>query len=162
MNIKVITALATALSLISCATVTKGTKFEVSVTSTPSNATALFIDEEKKYKGESCITPCSVNINRQGRYITTISKAGFDDYKILVRPKLAADGVVGSAGNVATIGAVGGIGIIGAGIDHATGAMRDLYPAKLDIVLQPQGKTSYRMDEDGQRIEELFENRVRN
>lgn len=149
-------ALLSSCILSACATVVKGTSSQVSVTSTPSDASVIFIDENKKQKGSSCRTPCTVELDRQGRYLTTISKVGYDDYALLIVPRLSSDGFVGNLGSAALFGAVG------FGVDQASGATKDLQPSNLNIILQTKGKTSYRVDENGILIKELFENRVQN
>ena len=64
-----------------------------------------------------------------------------------MEPKLSASGGTAMAGNL-LIG-----GIIGAGVDAATGASKDLTPNNLEVTLAPNGGTSYAMDKKGVRIE---------
>ena len=125
-------ALMASIFLNGCATVVKGTSSTVSVESTPANATVIFIDKSKQQKGNSCLTPCEVQLDRQGRYIATVSKAGYDDYTILIRPRLSADGFIGNVSSAALFGAVG------FGVDQATGATNDLYPAFLKVIIGDQ------------------------
>ena len=64
----------------------------------------------------------------------------------MVEPKLTAGNVAASTGNVL----VGGI--IGIGVDHATGAGRDLKPNPVIVSLQPTGTASFRTDIDNNKI----------
>ena len=143
MNVKLIATVAVAINLAACATVTKGTKNEVSITSTPSEASVVMTDVAGKYEGASCTTPCSANLTRKGSYKTVVSKEGYTPYEIVVVPKISGTGAAGMAGNV-LIG-----GIIGAGVDAATGAMNDLSPNPLNVTLMPLGQESYRTDKKG-------------
>jgi len=151
MNIKLIVALAASISLSACATITKGTNFDVQVASEPSAAEAKFVNTENKYEGGTCVKPCSMKLNRKGTYKATVSKEGFDPYEILVFPKVAESGVAGGIGNV-----IAG-GLVGLAVDASTGAMKDLYPGEINVVLKPEGELSYRTDKDGNKVDDLFE-----
>ena len=89
MNIKLIAVACVALNISACATVTKGTNFDVAVSSAPSDAKVTFVNTENKYQGGTCVTPCFVKLNRKGTYKTTVEKAGYDSYEVMVFPKVS-------------------------------------------------------------------------
>lgn len=147
MKIKLITAIAASISLSACATVTKGSNDTVKMTSTPSEASILFEDTAQKLQPARCQTPCEIELNRKRTYKTTVSKEGYEDFVVMMEPKLSTSGGTAFAGNLL----VGGL--IGAGVDAATGASKDLTPNNLDITLAPNGGTSFATDKKGVRIE---------
>ena len=147
MKIKLITAIAASISLSACATVTKGSNDTVKMTSTPSEASILFEDTAQKLQPARCQTPCEIELNRKRTYKTTVSKEGYEDFVVMMEPKLSTSGGTAFAGNLL----VGGL--IGAGVDAATGASKDLTPNNLDITLAPNGGTSFATNKKGIRIE---------
>ena len=147
MKIKLITAIAASISLSACATVTKGSNDTVKMTSTPSEASILFEDTAQKLQPARCQTPCEIELNRKRTYKTTVSKEGYEDFVVMMEPKLSTSGGTAFAGNLL----VGGL--IGAGVDAATGASKDLTPNNLDITLAPNGGTSFAINKKGIRIE---------
>ena len=147
MKIKLITAIAASISLSACATVTKGSNDTVKMTSTPSEANILFEDTAQKLQPARCQTPCEIELNRKRTYKTTVSKEGYEDFVVMMEPKLSTSGGTAFAGNLL----VGGL--IGAGVDAATGASKDLTPNNLDITLAPNGGTSFATNKKGIRIE---------
>jgi len=150
MSFKYISALSIALSLSACATVTKGRNYEVQVTSTPSKADVKFAALGLSYKAPTCVTPCAIELKRNAAYKTTISKEGYASYEVMLSPKISESGVASGMGNI-----VAG-GIIGIYIDAENGANKDLYPNPIIVVLEPleTGYSSFRTDEDGNKIEE--------
>ena len=149
MNFKLIIALTTSISLSACATVTKGSNDTVKMTSQPSEARVVFDDTTLKYQPKSCITPCEIELNRKRTYNATVSKSGYEDFVVVMVPKVSTSGGTAMAGNL-LIG-----GIIGAGVDGLTGAMKDLTNNNLDVILAPTGGVSYAMDKDGQKVENM-------
>ena len=147
MKIKLITAIAASISLSACATVTKGSNDTVKMTSTPSETSILFEDTAQKLQPARCQTPCEIELNRKRTYKTTVSKEGYEDFVVMMEPKLSTSGGTAFAGNLL----VGGL--IGAGVDAATGASKDLTPNNLDITLAPNGGTSFATNKKGIRIE---------
>ena len=147
MKIKLITAVVASISLSACATVTKGSNDTVKMTSIPSDASVVFEDTAQKLQPARCQTPCEIELNRKRTYKATVSKAGHEEFVVMMEPKLSASGGTAMAGNL-LIG-----GIIGAGVDAATGASKDLTPNNLEVTLAPNGGTSYAMDKKGVRIE---------
>ena len=147
MKIKLITAIVASISLSACATVTKGSNDTVKMTSVPSEASVVFEDTAQKLQPARCQTPCEIEMNRKRSYLATVSKAGYEDYVVVMEPKLSASGGTAMAGNL-LLG-----GIIGAGVDATTGASKDLTPNNLEVTLAPKGGTSYATDKKGVRIE---------
>ena len=147
MNIKLITAIAASISLSACATVTKGSNDTVKMTSIPSEASVLFEDTALKLQPSRCQTPCEIELNRKRTYKATVSKEGHENYVVIMEPRLSTSGGTALAGNL-LIG-----GIIGAGVDAATGASKDLTPNNLEVTLAPNGGTSFATDKKGIRIE---------
>jgi hypothetical protein len=71
-------------------------------------------------------------------------------------PKVSTSGGTAMAGNL-LLG-----GVIGAGVDGLTGAMKDLSPNNLDVILAPTGGVSYALDKDQQKIENMKSRAVSN
>ncbi len=147
MNFKLTTAVFVAVSLSACATVTKGSNDTVKMTSIPSEATILFEDTAKKLQPQTCQTPCEIELNRKRIYKATVSKENHEDFVVMMEPKLSTSGGTAFAGNLL----VGGL--IGAGVDAATGAAKDLTPNNLEVTLAPKGGTSFATNKKGVRIE---------
>lgn len=147
MNTKLLIALLASVSLSACATVTKGSNDTVKMTSTPSEAKVVFEDTAQKLQPQSCATPCEIELNRKRTYKTTVSKSGYENFVVMMEPKVSTSGGTAMAGNL-LLG-----GILGAGIDSATGAMKDLSPNNLAVTLAPTGGVSYATNKDDQRID---------
>ncbi len=107
-----------------CATVTRGTTEVLTVTSAPSGATVSMSN------GERCETPCAVQLKRKFPLAVEICKQGYAPVVTNILSQISGAGSAGMAGNVL----VGGI--IGAGVDAASGAMRDLRPNPLSVTLE--------------------------
>jgi len=149
MNLKLILALTASISLSACATVTKGSNDTVKMTSKPSEASVLFEDTAQKLQPQSCQTPCEIELNRKRTYKATVSKPNYENFVVIMEPKVSTSGGTAMAGNL-LMG-----GILGAGVDAATGAMKDLTPNNLDVTLAPTGGSSFATDKKGQRIDSL-------
>ena len=146
MNIKLIATLGVAFNLTACATVVNGTKDTLKVASTPSQANVDIVDNSGDLSPRTCTTPCEIELKRKKSYNVTVSKDGFSPYTLSVVPKLSAGNVATSTGNVLAGG------LIGIGVDHATGAGRDLKPNPVTVTLQPTGTSSFRTDKDGNKV----------
>jgi PEGA domain len=122
---KVAALAAAAGSLAACATVTRGSSTAWEVNTTPPGATV------RTSNGMICeSTPCSITMSRKAEFSATISKPGYKSVDMKVTTKIATAGGAGMAGNV-LLG-----GLIGAGVDVATGAMNDLTPNPVNIVME--------------------------
>lgn len=116
---------AAACSLAACATVTRGSSTAWEVNTTPPGATV------RTSNGQACdSTPCSLKMSRKSEFTATIAKPGYKSVDVKVTTKISSTGGAGMAGNVL----VGGL--IGAGVDVATGAMNDLTPNPVNLVLE--------------------------
>jgi len=146
MNYKLLLAAGAAVSLSACATVTKGSNDTVKISSTPSEATVVFADVSEKLQDQSCMTPCEIKLKRKYSYRTTVSKEGHTPFQTVLVPKVSVSGGTAMAGNIL----VGGV--IGAGVDAATGAMKDLSPNPLTVTLMPTGQSSFATDKKGNKV----------
>ena len=110
---------------IGCASITRGSKDTLVVNSDPSGAkVSLSI-------GLSGKTPCAFKVSRKGGFVVKIEKEGYETIELQVVGQISGGGAAGMAGNV-LLG-----GIIGAGVDAATGATKDLKPNPIDVKLVP-------------------------
>ena len=114
-----------------CATVTKGTDDDVKFVSSPDGAKVTAEDITGKEEIVSCVTPCDLALNRKWTYNILFEKEGYEPTKARLEPKFSGDGAAGMAGNV-LLG-----GVVGAAVDASTGAMNDLKPNPLSVVLTP-------------------------
>ena len=113
-------------SLGACATITRGTTTAFTVRSYPTGA------EVKTSTGFICpATPCTFKMPRKEAFIVTVSKSGYKPIESPIKVVLAGGGAAGFVGN-----ALAG-GIIGAGVDIGSGAMDDLTPNPLEVILEP-------------------------
>jgi len=110
-----------------CATVTRGSKDVLNIETTPQGATCSLSN------GYYCAsTPCSIEMPRKSQGVVTCDKAGYVTGTGNFTNKMSGAGGAGMAGNV-LLG-----GLIGAGVDAGTGAMKDLTPNPLVIVLEAE------------------------
>lgn len=109
--------------LLGCATVTRGTKDTLVVNSQPSGA------DVELSNGMTGKTPATFKLPRKNNVVVEVSKAGYETATINVVSQISGAGGAGMAGNVL----VGGI--IGAAVDAGSGAMNDLKPNPVSVVL---------------------------
>jgi len=108
-----------------CATVTRGSKDVLEITTTPAGA------QVQTSNGFSCSsTPCAIKMPRRSEFVVDITSPGCKPMDVNVTHKTADGGAAGVAGNVL----VGGI--IGLGVDAATGASQDLVPNPVEVTLE--------------------------
>lgn len=150
-------AIACALALAACASVTRGTTEVIQFDSEPVGAEmrsivdypcggpcptnsqggssgAAYVESDVRTpveNGPACVTPCSVSVPRNKDFIVTFSKAGYEPQTVKLGTKVAGTGAAGVAGNV-LIG--GGIGLV---VDAGTGAALDHSPNPLKVTLVP-------------------------
>jgi len=109
-----------------CATVTRGTKEAWTVETEPSGARVTI-----NLMGVECAdTPCTFKIPRKSEFTVQITKDGYRTVNTQVTNQIANAGAAGMAGNV-LIG-----GVIGIGVDAVSGAMLELKPNPLHVVLE--------------------------
>jgi hypothetical protein len=119
-------AVAVATSLSACATLTRGTTQAFVVETTPAGAAV------KTSTGYSCpSSPCTFTVQRKEPFTVTITKEGYVTQTAAVKSEMAGSGAAGMAGNIL----VGGL--IGMGVDATSGALNDLTPNPLQVVLEP-------------------------
>jgi hypothetical protein len=111
------------LLLPACATVTRGSKQQFVIESTPNKA------EVALSTGEKCVTPCKLKLKRKNAFVATFNKPGYETLKAEVKSKFSGGGAAAGAGNLL----VGGI--IGAAVDGSSGALNDLKPNPLRVTL---------------------------
>lgn len=96
------------LVLSGCATVTRGTTEAFVIETDPPGAKATLTT------GQSCTTPCSLEMKRKKEFQVKLEKEGYETVETQILSQIAGAGAAGMAGNV-LLG-----GIIGAGVDAAT------------------------------------------
>jgi hypothetical protein len=126
--IRLLMAAALALPCIGCASVTRGTTENISISSTPPGATAELSGLDNP---TACVTPCVVVAKRNADITVTINKEGYEPQVVPLTKEIPGTGAVGFAGNVL----VGGL--VGMGVDAATGAAMDHKPNPVTVTLQP-------------------------
>ena len=132
-----------------CASITRGTMDSLVVESDPSGAEVEvhradrdFTEKEVKQNTVSDagaivgMTPSSFRLKREGTYRVVVSKAGFETVESAVSHSVAGGGAAGMAGNVLLGGAIGMV------VDSNTGAMLNLSPNPLTVILVPEGASS--------------------
>lgn len=117
-----------AVLLSGCASVTRGTTENISISTTPSGAVA---DVSGLDKPTTCVTPCVVQANRNADIVVSVSKEGFEPQIIPLTKEIPGTGAAGFAGNL-LLG-----GVVGMGVDAATGAAQDHKPNPVIVTLQP-------------------------
>ena len=109
-----------------CATLTRGTTEPYTVISDPPGAEVTFSS------GESCITPCTVDMKRKTAFNVTVKKSGYQPVDFAVESQTCEEGMVATAGNLILVGS-----LVWFGVDQATGATRELTPNPCQITLEP-------------------------
>jgi hypothetical protein len=125
---KLLAAVAAALSLSACATVTRGTTDTLIIQSDPPSARV------QTTTGDTCTTPCALKLPRKSELTVVASKPGYRTAEAYVTNRVSGGGGAAMAGNV-LIG-----GVVGAGVDVGTGAMLDLTPNPVVFELEPEGR----------------------
>jgi hypothetical protein len=116
-----------------CASVSRGTTENISISSTPPGATAEVSGLDNP---TSCVTPCVVVAKRSADITVTINKEGYEPQVIPLIKEIPPTGAAGFAGNVL----VGGL--VGMGVDAVTGAAQDHKPNPVTVTLQPVAPAS--------------------
>ena len=119
------TAVAVALCLPACATVTRGTKQKFVIETTPTGADVALST------GQKCTSPCNLKLKRKDAFTAKFSKEGYQPAEAHIESSMRGGGGAALAGNV-LIG-----GIFGAVVDASSGSMNDLQPNPLRVTLVP-------------------------
>ena len=120
--------LAHAAALGGCASVTRGTTENISITSTPAGAEATITGLDVP---TACITPCAIVAKRSADITVSFAKEGYEPEIVALTKEVPATGAAGFAGNVLAAG------LIGMGVDAATGAAQDHKPNPVIVTLKP-------------------------
>jgi PEGA domain-containing protein len=128
MIVRIVLAVAIAAPCVGCASVTRGTTENISISSTPAGATAEVTGLDIP---TACVTPCVVQAKRNADITVTVSKEGYEPQVIPLTKEVPGTGAAGFAGNL-LLG-----GLVGMGVDAATGAALDHKPNPVIVTLQP-------------------------
>lgn len=112
-----------ALVATGCATFARGSTQSLTIDSLPGGATVSLSN------GERCSTPCTLKLKRKYPVAVELCKPGYRQALAQVRSQVGGAGAAGLAGNM-LIG-----GLIGAGVDAASGAAKDLNPNVVAVLL---------------------------
>jgi hypothetical protein len=123
-GVRAIALAAVAVALPACATITRGSNQDFTVESTPPGAR---VSTSNGFQCDS--TPCTFRMPRKNGFRVTVSREGYVSQEVEVTSGVSGGGAAGMAGNV-----VFG-GVIGAVVDGTSGAMKDLSPNPLVVVL---------------------------
>src|SRR4249920_169024 len=119
MIIRIVLAAAIAAPCVGCASVTRGTTENISISSTPAGAIAEITGLDIP---TSCVTPCVVQAKRNADITVTVNKEGYEPQIIELTTEMRGSGAAGFAGNL-LLG-----GVVGMGVDAVTGAALDHKP----------------------------------
>ena len=128
--IRLLAVAALVLPCIGCASISRGTTENISISSTPPGATAELSGLDNP---TSCVTPCVVVVKRNADITVTVNKEGYEPQVIPLTKEIPGSGAAGFAGNV-LLG-----GLVGMGVDAATGAAQDHKPNPVIVTLKPAG-----------------------
>jgi hypothetical protein len=121
---RILVLAAAAGSTVACATVVRGTNQDFVVESTPPGARVVTSN------GFECdATPCTFRMPRRPGFDVTVSLEGYATRTLTVDSAISGGGGGAMAGNL-LLG-----GVVGAGVDVASGAMNDLKPNPLHVIL---------------------------
>lgn len=173
-SVKILSVLMVLLIQTGCASITRGTTDALLVNSNPSQADVEVYRLDRGFTGKEIKnnvvkenelnptagpliskTPASFKLARKGQYRVLISKPGFVTNEVRVNNKISTAGGAGMAGNV-LFG-----GLVGIGVDASTGAMRDLTPNPIEVILV-EGEGSVLVEEKLEEVPEEIEPRSEN
>jgi len=124
-----------ALSLSACATITRGSNQQFSIESTPPGARV------STSNGFQCAaTPCSFRMPRKDAFRATVSLDGYVTQEHEIKTGMSGNGAAGLAGNVIFGGIVGGV------VDANSGALNDLKPNPLIVILLTPAEVATRAE----------------
>ncbi len=126
MRILGVVALTAALG--GCASVTRGTTENISISSTPSGAEATITGLDVP---TACVTPCAIVAKRNADIAVSFAKPGYEPEVVELTKEVPVTGAAGFAGNV-----IAG-GLVGMGVDAVTGAAQDHKPNPVIVTLRP-------------------------
>jgi hypothetical protein len=118
-----------------CASVTRGTTENISISSTPSGAEATITGLDVP---TACVTPCAIVAKRNADITVSFAKEGYEPEVVQLTKEVPATGAAGFAGNI-----VAG-GLVGMGVDAVTGAAQDHKPNPVIVTMRPMAPASPR------------------
>ena len=114
------------VGLISCSTIMTGSKKEIGISSTPTNANVV-IKSTKDMEFFNGKTPATVKLPKKNEYFVTISLDGYKEETV----NITKDGIAGWFWVNILCG-----GIIGIIVDVSTGAINNLAPDEISVSLE--------------------------
>jgi hypothetical protein len=124
---------ALAATLGGCASVTRGTTENISISSTPSGAEATITGLEVP---TACVTPCAIVAKRSADISVAFAKPGYEPEVVQLTKEVPGAGAAGFAGNILAGG------LIGMGVDAYNGAAQDHKPNPVIVTLRPRAAPS--------------------
>ncbi|MGV9007581.1 MAG: translation initiation factor 2 [Brevundimonas sp.] len=135
MGARALALVCAALSLSACATITRGSNQQFTVESTPPGA------HVSTSNGFQCAaTPCSFRMPRKDAFRATVSMDGYVTQEHDITSGMSGNGAAGLAGNVIFGGIVGGV------VDANSGALNDLKPNPLIVILLTPAEAATRAE----------------
>lgn len=143
-GVRALALVGVALSLPACATITRGSSQEFTVESTPPGARV------STSNGFQCdATPCTFRMPRKDEFRATVSMEGYVSQEHSIQSGMSGGGAAGLAGNVIFGGIVGGV------VDASSGALNDLTPNPLVVVLRTPAEEAAWLASEAQRAREV-------
>lgn len=143
-GVRALALVGVALSLPACATITRGSSQEFTVESTPPGARV------STSNGFQCdATPCTFRMPRKDEFRATVSMEGYVSQEHNIQSGMSGGGAAGLAGNVIFGGIVGGV------VDASSGALNDLTPNPLVVVLRTPAEEAAWLASEAQRAREV-------
>lgn len=102
MNLRIFSALTVMIAVSGCGSITRGTTENVTITSSPSDASIS--TSIGKYCPRS---PCTIEVNRRTEFTAYAEKDGYKKGSIEIKTKVVGAGAAGFAGNVLIGGVIG-------------------------------------------------------
>ena len=139
-GVRVLALVGVALSLPACATITRGSSQEFTVESTPPGARV------STSNGFQCdATPCTFRMPRKDAFRASVSMDGFVTQDHEISSGVSGGGAAGLAGNLIFGGVIGGV------VDATSGAMNDLTPNPLVVILRTPAEEAVWTAEEAER-----------
>ncbi len=140
-GVRALTLVGVALSLPACATITRGSSQEFTVESTPPGAR---VSTSNGFQCEA--TPCTFRMPRKDEFRTTVSMDGYVSQEHHIQSGISGGGAAGLAGNVIFGGIIGGV------VDASSGALNDLTPNPLVVVLRTPAQEAAWQASEAERL----------
>lgn len=117
-----------AVSVSGCASATRGWEETISISSSPSGATATVTGMKEPF---SCTTPCVAQVKRSDDLTVAFDLPGHEPQIVPLTKEIATTGAAGFAGNL-LLG-----GLVGMAVDGVSGAALDHKPNPVIVSLKP-------------------------